>query len=57
VSGRGAPLADEFIQRFATIEELLRSLTDEQWRLPCAVRAGLSQGLRFVYRVKDCRAP
>jgi len=29
-------LADEFLQRFATLEELLRSLTDEQWALPCS---------------------
>lgn len=34
MSTRGALLADEFLQRFATIEELLESLTDEQWTLP-----------------------
>ena len=33
---RATVLADDFLQRFATIEELLRSLTDEQWTLPCS---------------------
>lgn len=36
MSTRAALLADEFLQRFATIEELLGSLTDEQWTLPCS---------------------
>lgn len=34
-SARASELADEFLARFATLDELLRSLTAEQWALPC----------------------
>ena len=36
MSARAIALADEFLERFATVEGLLRSLTDEQWALPCS---------------------
>ena len=35
-SDRAAVLADEFLERFRTLEELLQSLTAEQWALPCS---------------------
>lgn len=36
MSARAAELADAFLARFATLDELLRSLTAEQWALPCS---------------------
>jgi hypothetical protein len=36
MSARAIALADEFLERFATVEGLLRSLTDEHWALPCS---------------------
>lgn len=36
MSARADGLADEFLARFATLDELLRSLTAEQWALPCS---------------------
>ena len=35
-STRATLLAETFRERFATLEELLGSLTDEQWALPCS---------------------
>jgi hypothetical protein len=35
VSARANGLADDFSERFATLRELLQSLTTEQWALPC----------------------
>jgi len=36
VSDRAAALSDEFLARFATLDDLLRSLSAEQWALPCS---------------------
>jgi hypothetical protein len=36
VSARADGLANEFSERFATLWELLQSLTTEQWALPCS---------------------
>jgi hypothetical protein len=35
VSDRAAALADEFQERFATLDQLLQSLTVAEWALPC----------------------
>lgn len=35
MGARASELADEFLARFATLDELLRSLTAEQWASPC----------------------
>ena len=36
VSDRAPALADAFLERFRTLEGLLRCLTDKQWALPCS---------------------
>ncbi|OLE77531.1 MAG: hypothetical protein AUG02_01710 [Chloroflexi bacterium 13_1_20CM_2_70_9] len=36
VSDRAAALADEFQERFATLDRLLQPLTTAQWALPCS---------------------
>jgi hypothetical protein len=36
ISDRAAALADEFQERFATLDRLLQPLTDAQWALPCS---------------------